>query len=101
VLHGEAVAYGMAVAIRVARARGVLAPSVASRIVAILRSVGLPVALRELPAVPEEEDVIRALEKVRQVRDGSLRFVLPTGIGSALIVDDVGNDEIRSALAGG
>jgi 3-dehydroquinate synthase len=101
VLHGEAVAYGMAVAIRVARARGVLAPSVASRIVAILRSVGLPVALRDLPAVPEEEGVIRALEKVRQVRDGSLRFVLPTGIGSALIVDDVGNDEIRSALAGG
>lgn len=101
VLHGEAVAYGMSVAIRVARARGVLAPSVASRIVAILQSVGLPVALGELPAVPEEEDVIRALEKVRQVRDGSLRFVLPTGIGSALIVDDVGNDEIRSALAGG
>jgi 3-dehydroquinate synthase len=101
VLHGEAVAYGMAVAIRVARARGVLASSVASRIVAILRAVGLPVALGDLPAVPEEEDVIQALEKVRQVRDGSLRFVLPTGIGSALIVDDVGDDEIRSALAGG
>ncbi len=101
VLHGEAVAYGMTVAIRVARARGVLAPSVASRIVTILRSVGLPVALGDLPVVPGEEDVIRALEKVRQVRDGSLRFVLPTGIGSALIVDDVGNDEIRSALAGG
>jgi 3-dehydroquinate synthase len=101
VLHGEAVAYGMAVAIRVARARGVLAPSIAARIVAILRSVGLPVALGDLPAVPEEEDVIRALEKVRQVRDGSLRFVLPTGIGSALIVDDVCDDEIRSALAGG
>ncbi len=101
VLHGEAVAYGMTVAIRVARARGVLAPSVASRIVTILRSVGLPVALGDLPVVPGEEDVIRALEKVRQVRDGSLRFVLPTGIGSALIVDDVGYDEIRSALAGG
>jgi 3-dehydroquinate synthase len=101
VLHGEAVAYGMAVAVRVAHARGVLARSVASRIVAILRSVGLPVALGDLPAVPEEEHLIQALEKVRQVRDGSLRFVLPTGIGSALIVDDVGNDEIRSALAGG
>jgi len=101
VLHGEAVAYGMAVAVRVAHARGVLARSVASRIVAILRSVGLPVALEDLPAVPEEEHLIQALEKVRQVRDGSLRFVLPTGIGSALIVDDVGNDEIRSALAGG
>jgi 3-dehydroquinate synthase len=101
VLHGEAVAYGMAVAVRVAHARGVLTRSVASRIVAILRSVGLPVALGDLPAVPEGEHLIQALEKVRQVRDGSLRFVLPTGIGSALIVDDVGDDEIRSALAGG
>ena len=101
VLHGEAVAYGMAVAVRVATARGVLAPAVASRVVGILRAVGLPVLLGELRVAPAAEDVIMALEKVRQVRDGSLRFVLPTGIGSALIVDDVGDDEIRSALAAG
>lgn len=101
VLHGEAVAYGMTVALRVASARGVLAPSVAARIVGILRAVGLPVTLEDLPMTPAAEDVIRALEKVRQVRDGSLRFVLPTEIGSALIVDDVGDDEIRAALAGG
>jgi len=101
VLHGEAVAYGMTVALRVASARGVLAPAVAARVVGILRAVGLPVALEDLPVAPAPEDVIRALEKVRQVRDGSLRFVLPTEIGSALIVDDVGDDEIRAALAGG
>jgi 3-dehydroquinate synthase len=101
VLHGEAVAYGMAVAVRVATARAVLAPAVASRIIGILRAVGLPVFLGELPVAPEAEDIIMALAKVRQVRDGSLRFVLPTGIGSALIVDDVGDDEIRSALAAG
>jgi len=101
VLHGEAVAYGMAVAVRVATGRGVLAPAVAARIVGLLRAVGLPVLLGELRVAPAAEDVITALEKVRQVRDGSLRFVLPTGIGSALIVDDVGDDEIRSALAAG
>ena len=101
VLHGEAVAYGMAVAVRVAAARGVLPPAVAARIVGLLRAVGLPVLLGELRVAPAAEDVIVALDKVRQVRDGSLRFVLPTGIGSALIVDDVGHDEIRSALAAG
>jgi 3-dehydroquinate synthase len=101
VLHGEAVAYGMTVALRVASARGVLAPPVAARIVGILRAVGLPVALHDLPVAPAAEDIIGALDKVRQVRDGSLRFVLPTDIGSALIVDDVGDDEIRAALAGG
>ena len=98
VLHGEAVAYGMAVAVRVAMARGVLGPATAARIIGILRAVGLPVLPGELPMTPAAEDVIAALDKVRQVRDGSLRFVLPTGIGSALIVDDVGDDEIRLAL---
>ncbi len=100
VLHGEAVAYGMAVAVRVAMARRVLAPAAASRIVGILRAVGLPTVPEELPVTPAADDVIAALAKIRQVRDGSLRFVLPTSIGSALIVEDVSDDEIRAALCG-
>ena len=99
VLHGEAVAYGMAVAVRVAAARGVLAPAVASRITGILQAVSLPVIPAELAVTPAADDVIAALAKVRQVRDGSLRFVLPVSIGSALIAPDVGDDEIRAALA--
>jgi 3-dehydroquinate synthase len=43
--------------------------------------------------------VVPALEKVRLIRDGSLRFVLPTAIGATVIADDVGDDEIRRALA--
>ena len=99
VLHGEAVAYGMAVAIRVAVTRGVLAPPVASRIIGILRAAGLPVVPEEVPVAPAADDVLAALAKIRQVRDGSLRFVLPAGIGRALIADDVHDDEIRAALA--
>lgn len=100
VLHGEAVAYGMAVAIRVALARGVLAPAVAARITGLLRAAGLPASPAELPAPPAAADVIAALGKVRQVRDGSLRFVLPTGLGSALIAEDVSDEEILAALPG-
>jgi 3-dehydroquinate synthase len=98
VLHGEAVAYGMAVAIRVATARGVLAPPVAMRITSMLRAAGLPVTPEELPASLAADDVISALAKIRQVRDGSLRFVLPAAIGTTLIADDVSDDEIRAAL---
>jgi len=98
VLHGEAVGYGMAVAIRVAVARNVLAPEVAARITGILRAVGLPVAAEQIPVPLAADDVIAALAKIRQVRDGSLRFVMPVGIGSTLIADDVGDDEIRAAL---
>ncbi len=100
VLHGEAVAYGMAVAVRVAMARGVLAPAIGSRVVEILRAVGLPVVPEDLAVTPDANDVIAALEMVRQVRDGSLRFVLPANVGSALIVDDVRDEEIRFALDG-
>jgi 3-dehydroquinate synthase len=98
VLHGEAVAYGMSVAVRIATARGVLPAETATRIVAILHALGLPTLPEELPAMPPVEEVIGALEMVRQVRNGSLRFVLPTGIGSSLICDDVCDDEIRAAL---
>lgn len=98
VLHGEAVAYGMAVAIRVAAARGVLAPQVATRVTGILRAADLPVSSEEIPASLAADDVIAALAKIRQVRDGSLRFVLPAAIGTALIADDVSDNEIRAAL---
>jgi 3-dehydroquinate synthase len=100
VLHGEAVAYGMAVAVRVALNRGVLDPEVADRITGLLRAAGLPAAPAELPAAPAADAVLAALAKVRQVRDGSLRFVLPAGIGTALIADDVSDTEIRAALSG-
>jgi 3-dehydroquinate synthase len=99
VLHGEAVGCGMAVAIRVAVARNVLAPQVATRITGILRGVGLPVTPEEIALPLAPDDIIAALTKIRQIRDGSLRFVLPTGIGSTLIADDVSDDEIRAALA--
>jgi 3-dehydroquinate synthase len=98
VLHGEAIAYGMSVAMRIATARGVLAARTAARVVAMLRALGLPTVPGELPVMPPAEEVISALEMIRQVRNGSLRFVLPTGIGGSLIVDDVCDEEIRAAL---
>jgi 3-dehydroquinate synthase len=98
VLHGEAVAYGMAVAVRIATTRGVLAPATAARITTLLHATGLPLTRQDLPITPDADDIITALTKVRQVRDGSLRFVLPTSIGSALIAEDVHDDEIRAAL---
>jgi 3-dehydroquinate synthase len=42
--------------------------------------------------------VVVAMEKVRQIRAGSLRFVLPVAIGETVIADDVEEDEVREAL---
>ncbi|GAA4640502.1 3-dehydroquinate synthase [Actinoallomurus vinaceus] len=98
VLHGEAVAFGMVVAVDISRARGLLAPALADRIIRLLTDLGLPVRLDRLRFVPPVDDVLAALGKIRQIRDGSLRFVLPVELGTTLIVDDVTEDEVRAAL---
>jgi 3-dehydroquinate synthase len=98
-LHGEAVAFGMVVESRIAASRGLLDEGVLQRLVDLLRRCGLPTTAAELPTRIEAGAVVPALEKVRLIRDGSLRFVLPTGIGETVIADDVGEEEIRRALA--
>jgi 3-dehydroquinate synthase len=98
VLHGEAVGFGMVVAVDIARARGVIDPAVAERIVRLIRGLGLPTRLEDLRSVPPIEDVLGALGKIREIRDGSLRFVLPVELGTTLIAEDVTEDEVRAAL---
>jgi 3-dehydroquinate synthase len=97
-LHGEAVALGMVVESRIAAARGLLSEDVLHALIDLLRRCGLPTTAAELPARVEAGAVVPALEKVRLIRAGSLRFVLPTGIGATVIADDVGEEEVRRAL---
>jgi 3-dehydroquinate synthase len=98
-LHGEAVAFGMVVESRIAAARGLLDEAALERILALLRRCRLPAAASEL-AVPVDADaVLEAMEKVRLIRAGSLRFVLPVAPGETVIADDVSEQEVRAALA--
>jgi 3-dehydroquinate synthase len=98
VLHGEAVAFGMVIAVDIARTRGVLDPAIADRIVRLISRLGLPMRLEELRSIPPIDEVLGALNKIREIRDGSLRFVLPVELGATLIADDVTEDEVRAAL---
>lgn len=98
VLHGEAVAFGMACAARIAERRGLLDPAVLRRITALLATVGLPVTLGALPAPVDPAATVAALGQIRKIRDGRLRFVLPVGLGETVIADDVSDAEIHTAL---
>jgi 3-dehydroquinate synthase len=98
-LHGEAVAFGMVVESRIAHARGLLAERTLDELIDLLRRCALPTTAAELPADFDTGAVVLAMEKVRQIRAGSLRFVLPVAIGETLIADDVEEDEVREALA--
>jgi 3-dehydroquinate synthase len=99
ILHGEAVAFGMVVESRIAAARGLLDAGVLARILELLRRCRLPTTASELAVGVDADAVLAAMEKVRLIRAGSLRFVLPVTPGETVIVDDVTEDEVRSALA--
>jgi 3-dehydroquinate synthase len=98
-LHGEAVAVGMVVESRIAAARGLLDEATLERIVGLLRRCRLPAEACDLAVAIDVEAVLDAMEKVRLIRAGSLRFVLPVAPGETVIADDVTEQEIRDALA--
>ena len=93
-LHGEAVAFGIAVAATVAHAREVLPTVDAERILALLAAYGLP------PPVPRARlrAACQRMEEIRLVRGRVLNFVLPVRVGVVTIVPEVSDAEILAAL---
>lgn len=79
VLHGEAVAMGMAYAARRSESLGLAPPGTAQRIEALLRRFALPT---ELPDFPREA-YLAALQVDKKKRNGRIRYVVLRGIGRA------------------
>jgi 3-dehydroquinate synthase len=98
-LHGEAVAFGMVVEAAIAVQRGWLAPGLFERLVSLLATCGLPTRSADLPAALDVVALRRAMHKVRLIRAGSLRWVLPVALGESVIADDVTDAEVAAALA--
>jgi 3-dehydroquinate synthase len=97
-LHGEAVAFGMTLELQLAAARGLLPRERFERIVGLLRRVGLPTNVAELPAAVDGDRLLAAIERIRLIRGGGYRFVLPMDLGETVIADDVTPSELREAL---
>ncbi|MFN7915396.1 MAG: 3-dehydroquinate synthase [Vicinamibacterales bacterium] len=93
--HGEAVGYGMLVAAELAVARGAMDPGARKALYDVVASLG------PLPPVGDISlaEVLEAMKHDKKIVDGRLNFVLPTGIGSWSIVDDVTGKELKKALA--
>ncbi len=93
-LHGEAVGLGMLAAGEIACAMGLWSRTEQERQWALVKAAGLPLTL---PAL-DPGAVLDCLQGDKKVRDGKVRFVLPTAIGSVLIRDDVDAATITSAM---
>jgi 3-dehydroquinate synthase len=94
-LHGEAVGLGMLAAGEIAVAMGLWSQADQERQRALVAAAGLPLRWPDL----NPEAVLLCLQGDKKVRDGRVRFVLPTAVGAVEIRDDVMPATIRSALA--
>ena len=93
-LHGEAVALGMVAVGELAVQRGNWSRADAERQKQLIAKAGLPTTWPELNL----EAVLQTLQGDKKVRDGQLRFVIPTEIGSVEIQNDISRDEITHCL---
>ncbi len=100
-LHGEAVAIGMALESELAEHIGLAQTGTAATVSSALQAAGLPTAL---PSGSDGEAVIEAMRSDKKGRSGRTRFALPLRIG-AMAGEDTGwtvsvsDDQLREVLA--
>jgi len=92
--HGEAVAYGMLVASRLACTRGALAEGDRKALADLIASLGPLPPIADVPIA----QVLEAMAHDKKMVGGRLHVVLPTAIGASTIVDDVTEEEVKKAL---
>ena len=92
--HGEAVAYGMLFAVRLAERRG-LAKDFGERLKRLLRRFELP-PLPRLKATALQE----LMSRDKKATESGLTWVLPRALGSGEMVSGIGRREIADELSG-
>ncbi len=98
-VHGEAVAVGMACAFRFSRRLGLCPGQDAERVEAHLAAVGLPTRICDIPGLDVDVDaVLSAMRQDKKVERGRLTFILAKGIGEAFIGRDVDEASVRGFL---
>jgi 3-dehydroquinate synthase len=99
-LHGEAVALGMALAFEFSARKGLIGAAEAARARAHLAAVGLPTHLNDIPGgAPGIDELMDLIAQDKKVKRGTLTFILVRGIGQAFIANDVDAAEVRAFLA--
>jgi 3-dehydroquinate synthase len=99
-LHGEAVALGMVLALGFSARLGLMPSGDAERVTAHLAAVGLPIHLSDIPGgLPGLDRLMDLMAQDKKVRRGRLTFILARGIGAAFVAPDVDPAEVRAFLA--
>lgn len=95
-LHGEAVSIGMHCAARLAESLGRIGPEVVDRQRRLLEALRLPLAATKSGSSPDS--LIAIMLRDKKSVAGTLRFVLPSRIGSVDLVDGIEAAAVRHVL---
>ena len=99
-LHGEAVAIGLALAFAFSARLGLLPQQEAERVARHLAAVGLPTSPGTIPGgTPGADGLTELMAQDKKVRRGKLTFILARGIGASFVAPDIDPAQVRSFLA--
>ncbi len=96
-VHGEAVAIGMTLAMRLSARLGLCPQDDRQRVEAHLSAVGLPTRIAEIAGF-DAGAVLQAMYQDKKVERGALTFILAHRIGDCFIAKNVDADEIFAFL---
>jgi 3-dehydroquinate synthase len=98
-LHGEAIAIGMALALEFSAREGLLPLSEAERVRRHLAEVGLPTSPSDIAGpLPDIERMMELIGQDKKVKRGMLTFILARAIGSVVIETGVDARQLRAFL---
>jgi 3-dehydroquinate synthase len=97
-LHGEAVALGMALAFRFSARRGLCSPAEAERVSAHLHQMDLPTTLAEAGISAGGRSLVLHMAQDKKRADGRIPFILTRGIGKAFMDRSVEVEEVEAFL---
>lgn len=98
-VHGEAVAIGMVLALEFSARMNLCSPDHARRVATHLSEVGLPTRIGQIEGeVPSVEVLMHHIAQDKKVARGKLTFILARGIGEAFVANDVAAAEVTSFL---
>ncbi|WP_420103788.1 3-dehydroquinate synthase [Bosea sp. (in: a-proteobacteria)] len=94
-VHGEAVAIGLALAFRFSQRLGLCPGQDALRVARHLDHVGLPSRLQQVPGgTGSAQEIVAAMAQDKKVKRGALTFILARGIGQSFIAPGVAADDV-------
>jgi 3-dehydroquinate synthase len=98
-VHGEAVAIGMALAFRFSHKLGLCAGQDAQRVTRHLAAAGLPTMLDQVPGgCGTAEQLVEAMSQDKKVVRGALTFILARGIGQSFVAKGIAGADVLDFL---